>query len=120
MAGLPWPAYLFITAALFALGVWASGIAEGELGSKDPPQIIVDEVFGYLVTMFGISLSFKSVVIGFLLNRVLDIVKPYPAGRMQRLRGGIGIMGDDLVSSIYANIVLRIVIITFINQGSWF
>ncbi len=108
MAGLSWPAYILITAALFALGVWASTITERELGRKDPPQVIIDELVGYLVTMLGIHLSFKAVVIGFILNRILDIIKPYPAGRMQRLGGGIGVMGDDLTSSIYANILLRI------------
>ena len=108
--GLPWPAYLLITAVLFVLGVWASTLAEEALGSKDPSMVIIDEVVGFLVTMFCISLSFKAVVIGFLLNRVLDIVKPYPAKKAENVGKGFGIMADDLISSIYANILLRLIL----------
>ena len=59
MAGITWQAYCVITVALFVLGVWASTVAEEELGRKDPSQVVIDEVVGYLVTMIGISISFK-------------------------------------------------------------
>ena len=107
---LAWPVYLLITAALFVLGVWASSVAEEALGAKDPSRIIIDEVVGYLVTMLWIPFSVPAIVIGFVLNRVLDIVKPYPAGRIQALGGGLGVMADDLISSIYANLILRLIL----------
>ena len=107
---LAWPVYLLITAGLFFLGVWASTTAEESLGAKDPSQIIIDEVVGYLVTMLWIPFSVPAIVIGFVLNRVLDIVKPYPAGRIQALGGGLGVMADDLISSIYANLILRLIL----------
>jgi phosphatidylglycerophosphatase A len=107
---LAWQVYLLITAALFVMGVWASSVAEEALGAKDPSRIIIDEVVGYLITMLWIPFSVPALVIGFLLNRFLDIVKPYPANRTQDLRGGLGVMADDLVSSIYANLILRLVL----------
>jgi len=99
-----------ITAALFVLGVWASTVAEEALGGKDPSQVIIDEVVGYLITMFCIPFSIQAVVIGFALNRVLDIIKPYPANKAEKAGKGLGIMADDLVSSIYANILLRLIL----------
>ena len=107
---LSWQVYLLITAVLFVLGVWASSVAEEVTGTKDPSRIIIDEVVGYLITMLWIPFSVPALVIGFILNRVLDIVKPYLAGRIQSLHGGLGVMADDLVSSIYANLVLRLIL----------
>ncbi|MDP8247937.1 MAG: phosphatidylglycerophosphatase A [Candidatus Tritonobacter lacicola] len=107
---LAWQVYLMITAALFVLGVWASTVAEEALGGKDPSQVIIDEVVGYLITMFCIPFSIQAVVIGFALNRVLDIIKPYPANKAEKAGKGLGIMADDLVSSIYANILLRLIL----------
>ena len=96
-----------IIAGLFFIGVISAGKMENLLKIKDPPCVVIDEVVGFLITMWGLPLSLRVVVIGFILNRVLDIWKPFPAKESQRLPGGWGIMVDDVISSFYANIILR-------------
>ena len=78
-------------------------------GKSDPGQIVIDEVCGYLITMFLISLSLKNIILGFLLFRLFDIVKPPPIRRLERLRGGFGIVSDDVLAGIYANLILQLI-----------
>jgi phosphatidylglycerophosphatase A len=75
----------------------------------DPRQVVVDEVCGYLVTMVFITSSLMNIIIGFFLFRFFDIVKPPPARSSERLPGGVGIVADDVVAGIYANIILQVV-----------
>ena len=90
--------------------VWMSGEAEELFNSKDSSLIVVDEMAGFLVTLFLIPWSIKSVVIGFFLFRLLDIAKPFPIRRIeQKVRGGWGVVGDDVLAGIYANVILRII-----------
>ncbi len=105
----PFEGALFI--AVFAGGsVWISGEAERVFNKKDSSLIVIDEMAGLLVTLFLIPWSTKSVVIGFLLFRLIDITKPFPIRRMEsKLHGGWGVVGDDLLAGIYANAVLRVV-----------
>lgn len=93
-------------AALLAAGTWGSTIAERRLG-VDPSPVIIDEVVGMLVTLAFIELSAMGVVVGFLVFRVLDIVKPWPADRFEHLPGGLGIMADDVMAGVYGNLLLR-------------
>lgn len=101
---------LFI--AVFAgFAVWISGEAERIFDKKDSSLIVIDEMAGLLVTLFLIPWSAKSVIVGFLLFRLIDIAKPFPIRRVEsKLHGGWGIVGDDLLAGIYANVVLRVVI----------
>ncbi|OFW21850.1 MAG: hypothetical protein A3H97_08240 [Acidobacteria bacterium RIFCSPLOWO2_02_FULL_65_29] len=113
------PASLFVQAAVivltFAVGAWASGVAERHFGATDPGPAVVDEVMGMLVTMFMNPVGWVSVGSGFLLFRLFDIVKPYPANRLERLPRGVGVMADDLMAAVYANVALR----GILALGNW-
>jgi phosphatidylglycerophosphatase A len=101
-----WVVYGFIFLGLGFLGVIASSRAENYFSEKDPSQIVIDEVVGFLITMFMIPFSWPILLIGFVLNRVLDIWKPFPARQSQQLPGGWGIMVDDFISGFYSNLLL--------------
>lgn len=102
--------YIMVVLALTIVGIWASDVAVGLFSNKDPRQVVIDEVCGYFVTMFLVPLSVTSVVLGFFLFRAFDILKPPPARQFEDLPGGIGIVADDLMAGVYANIVLQVVI----------
>jgi phosphatidylglycerophosphatase A len=89
-------------------GTWAAGVAEAHFGRSDPGQVIIDEVVGQLVTLFATGAHLPMAVVGFLIFRVLDIVKPWPARQFERLPGGVGIMADDVMAGAYGNLVLRL------------
>lgn len=93
---------------LFLAGSWSGSLAERHFGRTDPGQIVIDEVLGMLVTLLLNPVGWKGAVAGFLLFRLSDIVKPYPAGRLERLPGGIGVMADDAMAAVYANLALRL------------
>jgi len=90
-----------------AAGVWAAGRAERLLGGKDPGPVVVDEIAGQLVTLLFLPITAPVLVVGFALFRVLDVVKPWPARRLEGLAGGSGIMADDLMVGLYANLILH-------------
>jgi phosphatidylglycerophosphatase A len=92
---------------VYAVGVWAANGAEVALGRKDPGPVVIDEVLGMLITLALLPVSLAGVAAGFLLFRIYDIVKPYPAARLEHLHGGLGIMSDDAVAGVYAYITLR-------------
>jgi phosphatidylglycerophosphatase A len=92
---------------VFAIGVWSAHAAERALGRKDPGVVVIDEVLGMLVTLALLPLSLTGIVLGFLLFRVLDVIKPYPAAQLEHLHGGLGIMADDAVAGLYAHLALR-------------
>jgi phosphatidylglycerophosphatase A len=114
---MAWPLWVQIVllAAVTGYAVVVSDRAEKTYG-HDAKAITIDEVAGMLVTMLGVSVAgdaaarWVALGIGFVLFRIFDIVKPFPAGRAQRLPGGQGIVVDDLLAGIYANLVLRIVL----------
>jgi phosphatidylglycerophosphatase A len=91
-------------------GSWSAGVAERHFGRSDPGQVVIDEVMGMLVTMFGVTAGWTGALAGFLLFRAADIVKPFPANRLERLPGGLGVMADDLMAAVYANLALRVVL----------
>jgi phosphatidylglycerophosphatase A len=102
-----------IIAVTFA-GIWAGSRTEALLGRKDPGRVVVDEVAGQLIALFPLmffkSWSIAAVIVSFILFRFFDIVKPYPANRLQELKGGLGIMCDDLVAGAYASVITAIVV----------
>ncbi len=95
--------------ALFfaAAGVWAAGRAEVVLAQKDPGQVVVDEIAGQMVTLLFLPMTLEILVVAFFLFRVLDVFKPWPARRLESLPGGSGIMADDLMVGLYANLILH-------------
>jgi phosphatidylglycerophosphatase A len=105
-AGVPY-FELPLIAGLFGLGILFGAASEKALGSVDPGPVVIDEVMGMLVTLFLVPVNWVGMLAGFLLFRVLDIVKPYPAQKLERLPGGLGIMADDAMAAIYANLVLH-------------
>jgi phosphatidylglycerophosphatase A len=99
-----------LIAGLFAAGVWAGTTSERYFGGIDPGPIVLDEVVGMLITLAFIPVGITGALIGFLLFRIFDVLKPSPARRLEALHGGLGVMADDAMAAIYANIVLRIVL----------
>jgi phosphatidylglycerophosphatase A len=115
--------WLIVPASLFwqglsviltlAAGVWAATAAEAHFRSTDPGPVVIDEVMGMLVTLVGIPVGWAGAFAGFIWFRFFDVVKPYPANRFERLSGGVGIMADDLMAAIYANLALRATLATW-------
>ncbi|CAN5185165.1 phosphatidylglycerophosphatase A [soil metagenome] len=104
-------AVIAFTLGTFCLvGIWASGRSIPLLGNEDPPEAVVDEVMGQLITFcfipFGLDWPF--ILAGFLLFRLFDIWKPYPIDDLQVLPGGLGICADDIVAGVYAGICLAV------------
>ena len=95
--------------ALFLAGVWAGTTAERYFGGIDPGPVVIDEVVGMLITLAFIPVGASGAIAGFVLFRLFDVIKPFPARRLERLHGGFGVMADDAMAAIYANISLRIV-----------
>jgi phosphatidylglycerophosphatase A len=92
---------------LFIAGSWSGSVAERHFGRTDPGQVVIDEVMGMLITLFLNPVGWAGAWFAFVLFRVADIVKPYPANRLERLHGGVGVMADDGMAAIYANLALR-------------
>jgi phosphatidylglycerophosphatase A len=102
----PWLQLSFI-ATFFFLGVWAATLAEKDWG-HDAGKIVIDEVVGVWITLWLLPKSLLLFVLGFLLFRAFDIIKPLGARQSQKLPGGWGVMVDDLIAGVYANIVLQL------------
>ncbi|MFA5411126.1 MAG: phosphatidylglycerophosphatase A [Candidatus Omnitrophota bacterium] len=96
--------------ALMLLGFLTCGEAEQIFQKKDARYIVIDEVIGMLLSLLFIPYDIKLVVIAFFLFRLLDTLKPYPAGKLQGLRGSIGIISDDIIAGLYTNIILQAVL----------
>lgn len=96
------------------VGTWAAHRAEPLLGGKDPGAIVVDEVAGMTLAMLAVPHTPAALGVGFVLFRLLDVLKPPPAGISQRLPGGIGVMADDLIAGLYALAVLAA-----LGAGGW-
>ncbi|MEO6212942.1 MAG: phosphatidylglycerophosphatase A [Vicinamibacterales bacterium] len=97
-----------LIAGLFAAGIWAGTIAERYFGGIDPGPIVMDEVVGMLITLAFIPVGWSGALAGFVLFRIFDVIKPYPAGRLEALHGGLGVMADDAMAAVYANLALRL------------
>ncbi|TMA54248.1 MAG: phosphatidylglycerophosphatase A [Deltaproteobacteria bacterium] len=106
------PAYGAVLLGLLAAAVWAAGRAEVELGGHDDARIVIDEVAGLVVAGLFLPGTWGAAVIAFLCFRVFDVVKPFPARTIdRRVRGGIGVVGDDLVAGLYAGILTRVLLV---------
>jgi phosphatidylglycerophosphatase A len=94
---------------VFVAGSWSGSVAERYFGRTDPGQVVIDEVMGMMMTLFWNPVGWRGAVIAFLLFRIADIIKPFPANRLERLPGGVGIMADDAMAAVYANLALRVI-----------
>jgi phosphatidylglycerophosphatase A len=108
LAGRALSIQLAAVVAVTILGVLAGGRLATTLGLKDPGVVVVDEVAGQWITFLALPMTPVTAVAGFLLFRVMDIVKPWPARALERLPGGLGIMADDVAAGIYAHLLLRL------------
>jgi phosphatidylglycerophosphatase A len=102
LLALSTPALAVVLVAVTALGVWAAGEAERALAAKDPGAIVVDEVAGMTLSVLALPLTPAVLIVGFVLFRIFDVLKPFPANVSQRLPGGVGVMVDDLIAGVYA------------------
>jgi phosphatidylglycerophosphatase A len=98
---------------LFAAGVWAGTTAEQYFGGIDPGPIVMDEVVGMLITLAFIPVGWSGALAGFFLFRLFDVFKPWPARSFERLHGGLGVMADDAMAAVYANLSLRLLLWLF-------
>ncbi|QAT17301.1 Phosphatidylglycerophosphatase A [Candidatus Velamenicoccus archaeovorus] len=96
-------------AAVTLIGFLVAGRAEGVFGTRDPKPVVIDEVAGIFLVFLGLRLTWPVILLGFILYRLFDILKPPPARRLERLAGSAGIMLDDLLCGLYAQAVLRLV-----------
>jgi phosphatidylglycerophosphatase A len=114
--------WMFLAGELVAIalvtifGFWAASRTERVLQIKDPGRVVIDEVAGQLIALLAVPLVIDGfwliwILLAFLLFRLFDIVKPYPARRLESLHGGLGIMADDLIAGVYAASLLALVIV---------
>ena len=103
--------YLAVVVALVALAVWSAGRAEELLEGRDHSYIVIDEVAGMVVAGLFLPVGWPAAGLAFLVFRLFDIVKPFPANLIdRRVHGGLGVVGDDLVAGAYAGLVTRLVL----------
>jgi len=101
--------YALFLVVFNVMGVWVSGRCESYFKKRDASLIVIDEIGGFLVTMFTFPFSLRFILLGFILFRVFDIAKPFRIEKIQKLPSGWGIMGDDIAAGILANIMLHII-----------
>ncbi|HTZ11988.1 MAG TPA: phosphatidylglycerophosphatase A [Candidatus Margulisiibacteriota bacterium] len=102
-------ACIILALVMTLLGFLVSGSAERIAGRKDPSHIVIDEVSGMLLSLLFLPYDIKLLLLGFLLFRILDTLKPFPAGALQDLPGSLGVMGDDIIAAVYTNAILQFV-----------
>ena len=106
-----------VIVGLFAIGIWSAAIAERYFGGIDPGPIVMDEVVGMLITLALLPVTLTGAIVGFLIFRAFDVIKPWPSGRFEKLPGGLGVMADDGMAAVYANLVMRVLI--WMTPAGW-
>ncbi|HUE85624.1 MAG TPA: phosphatidylglycerophosphatase A [Vicinamibacterales bacterium] len=101
-----WVVEAVVLAVVLVAGIWSADRVERQMG-KDPGAVVIDEVAGMLVTLAFLDVSVLAAVVGFFIFRLLDVIKPPPARRLENLHGGPGIVLDDVMAGVYSNVALR-------------
>jgi len=109
LSSIPFPLYELTILTFFFLASWISGEAERGSGRKDDPRIVIDEIMGYLITMLWLPKTILFVISGLFVFRFFDIIKPPPIRILEKVKGGYGVVLDDVLAGVYANIVLQII-----------
>lgn len=107
MSMMSLPGQIAAVVVVSILSMIAADIVASSLGLKDPGVIVADEIAGMMVTMIAIPLTLTTALLGFVLFRVMDVVKPPPARQFERFKGGVGVVADDLMAGVYAHLALR-------------
>jgi phosphatidylglycerophosphatase A len=118
LTGSGWFYYAAGLILLTGVSVFLSSKAEAKLG-HDAPQIVIDEVCGYFLAVLLLPRTLMIAIYAFILFRAFDIAKPYPVNVLQKLPKGWGVVADDLMAGLYANIILQImlrIVPTFFGQ----
>jgi phosphatidylglycerophosphatase A len=110
-------AIIMIFAWLLVFSIWSSAAAAQHLRQKDPSCVVIDEVVGMWVTLIGTQSHGPMLLAGFLLFRVFDIFKPFPIRKIESLPGGWGIVLDDVMAGVYANLVLRAIMFFWLKMN---
>jgi phosphatidylglycerophosphatase A len=103
------PYAILLTALVTALGVWSGNMVE-PLWGKDHGRVVIDELAGMFISVLFVPVTIPYILIGFILFRFFDILKPLLIRRLEALPGGWGVMADDVLAGIYANIVLQVIV----------
>ncbi len=110
---------LAVVVMITLVGIWAASRTEKLSGRKDPSKVVIDEVAGQFIALmpvpFVLGAAWWSTILAFVLFRIFDIVKPYPARRFESLHGGLGIMADDVVAGVYAAVLVAVAVV-----ASWY
>jgi len=109
IAALGTPALLACVGAGCLLAVWSADHVARRTGIKDPSLVVADEIVGMWLSLLFLPFTPATALLGFFLFRVMDVFKPYPARQLESLPGGLGIVADDLMAGVYANLSLRVV-----------
>ena len=110
------PIYEITLIGFFFLSVWISENAEIFFRKKDDQRIVIDEMMGFLITMLWVPKTTCFIIIGFFLFRFFDILKPFPIRHLEkRLKGGYGVVLDDVIAGVYANVILHLTILFSIS-----
>ncbi len=108
LQGLDSAVYALVTAIVVFFSVWISTRAEALFGERDCQKIVIDEIAGILVTFVWIPFTGPTVIAGFLLFRLFDVVKPPPIRQSQKMTQGWGVVMDDVFAGVLANIILQV------------
>ncbi len=101
----PW-ARASVLLILILIGIWAAERTQAIVKEKDPSVVVIDEVVGFMIAFVFLPLSWWSLVLAFFLFRFFDILKPFPVRHLERLKGGLGIVMDDLLAGVYASAIV--------------
>jgi phosphatidylglycerophosphatase A len=110
LSDIPSPLYEITLIGFIFLSIWISEKAEIFFVKKDDQRIVIDEIIGFLITMLWVPKTVPFIIIGFFLFRFFDILKPFPIRRLEKgLKGGYGVVLDDVAAGVYANIILHLI-----------
>lgn len=104
----PGTVQVLVTLFLIGVGIVVADQAARVIGGQDPPAIVIDEIAGIAVATLLLSPQVPERVVAFVIFRVFDVIKPFPARQAERLPGGFGIVGDDLIAGLYTNLLVRL------------
>lgn len=108
--------YMFVTFLIVLIGIWAAQAYEDQSSKHDSKEIVIDEVAGFLITMVWVPITWQSAVVGFILFRFFDIVKPPPIRQLdQKIPGGFGVMADDIAAGLISSVIMQLLY----TQTNW-